>query len=173
MAWGQVVLLCARTLSCGTGSHTHCDKHPPAVCSAISAQPTRQLGGARKLRRAQQLSGGAPALLVVAGKLSNVVREMVTSTALAAASGVRRKQLLVMDEVDGMSGKQHTGLDSSRPHSWKQRSTHTWQRAYKRCRCSDRRHLPLTSHPRLLLGCVCVLSALCAPQLATVVACKT
>lgn len=39
-----------------------------------------------------------------AGKLSNVVREMVTSQALAAASGHKRKQLLVMDEVDGMSG---------------------------------------------------------------------
>jgi hypothetical protein len=39
-----------------------------------------------------------------AGKLSNVVREMVTSTALAAASGQKRRQLLVMDEVDGMSG---------------------------------------------------------------------
>jgi hypothetical protein len=32
------------------------------------------------------------------------VREMVTSTALAAASGVKRRQVLVMDEVDGMSG---------------------------------------------------------------------
>lgn len=40
----------------------------------------------------------------MAGKLSNVVREMVTSTALAAASGVKRRQVLVMDEVDGMSG---------------------------------------------------------------------
>jgi hypothetical protein len=29
---------------------------------------------------------------------------MVTSTALAAASGVKRRQVLVMDEVDGMSG---------------------------------------------------------------------
>lgn len=75
--------------------------------------------------------------LLVAGKLSNVVREMVTSTALAAASGVRRKQLLVMDEVDGMSGEQHTDLDNSRAHSWRQRSTYTWQRAYKRCRCSN------------------------------------
>jgi hypothetical protein len=33
------------------------------------------------------------------------VREMVTSTALAAASGVKRRQVLVMDEVDGMSGE--------------------------------------------------------------------
>jgi hypothetical protein len=33
-----------------------------------------------------------------------VVREMVTSQALAAASGVKRRQVLVMDEVDGMSG---------------------------------------------------------------------
>ena len=32
------------------------------------------------------------------------MREMVTSQALAAASGHKRKQLLVMDEVDGMSG---------------------------------------------------------------------
>jgi hypothetical protein len=47
---------------------------------------------------------------VVAGKLSNVVREMVTSTALAVASGVKRKQLLVMDEVDGMSGEQHSAV---------------------------------------------------------------
>jgi len=43
-------------------------------------------------------------LVLCAGKLSNIVREMVTSTALSAASGVKRKQLLVMDEVDGMSG---------------------------------------------------------------------
>jgi DNA polymerase III delta prime subunit len=42
---------------------------------------------------------------VSVGKLSNVVREMVTSTALAAASGVKRRQVLVMDEVDGMSGE--------------------------------------------------------------------
>lgn len=32
------------------------------------------------------------------------MREMVTSTALAAASGQKRRQLLVMDEVDGISG---------------------------------------------------------------------
>lgn len=46
----------------------------------------------------------AVACVRCAGKLSNVVREMVTSQALAAASGHKRKQLLVMDEVDGMSG---------------------------------------------------------------------
>jgi replication factor C subunit 1 len=40
----------------------------------------------------------------IGGKLSNVVREMVTSQALAAASGVKRRQVLVMDEVDGMAG---------------------------------------------------------------------
>ncbi|WIA10344.1 hypothetical protein OEZ85_010536 [Tetradesmus obliquus] len=46
----------------------------------------------------------------MAGKLSNVVREMVTSTALAAASGVKRRQVLVMDEVDGMSGGDRGGV---------------------------------------------------------------
>jgi hypothetical protein len=44
-------------------------------------------------------------LFALAGKMSNIVREMVTSTALAAASGVKRKQVLIMDEVDGMSGE--------------------------------------------------------------------
>jgi replication factor C subunit 1 len=46
----------------------------------------------------------AKAAAGIGGKLSNVVREMVTSQALAAASGVKRRQVLVMDEVDGMSG---------------------------------------------------------------------
>lgn len=41
----------------------------------------------------------------MAGKTSNLVKEMVTSTALADAGGERRKQLLIMDEVDGMSGE--------------------------------------------------------------------
>lgn len=55
-----------------------------------------------------------PAAVSCSGKLSNIVREMVTSTALAAASGVKRKQLLVMDEVDGMSGGwQHRGTHFS------------------------------------------------------------
>lgn len=40
----------------------------------------------------------------VAGKLSNVIREMANNTTLADAAGRRRQQLLVMDEVDGMSG---------------------------------------------------------------------
>jgi len=38
------------------------------------------------------------------GKLANVVREMVTCTALSAVGGPKRRQVLVMDEVDGMSG---------------------------------------------------------------------
>ncbi len=40
------------------------------------------------------------------GKASNVVREMTTNTSLlfGAAGDVPRKQLLIMDEVDGMSG---------------------------------------------------------------------
>lgn len=49
-----------------------------------------------------------------AGKLSNVVREMVTSTALSAASGVKRRQVLVMDEVDGMSGERPGAQRASR-----------------------------------------------------------
>lgn len=38
------------------------------------------------------------------GKLANIVREMVTSNALAEASGAKRQQVLIMDECDGMSG---------------------------------------------------------------------
>jgi hypothetical protein len=40
----------------------------------------------------------------IAGKMSNVVREMATNRALAGPGGRARKPLLVMDEVDGMSG---------------------------------------------------------------------
>jgi replication factor C subunit 1 len=40
----------------------------------------------------------------IGGKLANTVREMVTSTALSAPGGAQRLQVLVMDEVDGMSG---------------------------------------------------------------------
>lgn len=46
----------------------------------------------------------------IGGKLANIVREMVTSNALAAASGAKRQQVLIMDECDGMSGG---GLDAS------------------------------------------------------------
>eukprot|EP00775_Hariotina_reticulata_P011005 gene11005-11159_t len=44
------------------------------------------------------------------GKLANVVREMVTSTALSVVGGPRRKQVLVMDEVDGMSAGDRGGV---------------------------------------------------------------
>lgn len=40
----------------------------------------------------------------IGGKLANIVREMVTSNALSAASGAKRQQVLIMDECDGMSG---------------------------------------------------------------------
>ena len=40
----------------------------------------------------------------IGGKTANRVREMVTSTSLFGVGGPRVKQLLVMDEVDGMSG---------------------------------------------------------------------
>ena len=40
------------------------------------------------------------------GKSSNIVREMTTNTNLAGIGGRSRRQLLVMDEVDGMSGQQ-------------------------------------------------------------------
>lgn len=38
------------------------------------------------------------------GKLSNQIKEMATNTALGRQGGTGRKQLLIMDEVDGMSG---------------------------------------------------------------------
>ena len=40
----------------------------------------------------------------IGGKTSNRVKEMVTNSALAADASAGRRQLLIMDEVDGMSG---------------------------------------------------------------------
>jgi hypothetical protein len=80
-------------------------------CPAVAANSTlvyRTAGyaSARQNALAQTVSVYLLCVLFVSvGKLSNVVREMVTSTALAAASGVKRRQVLVMDEVDGMSGE--------------------------------------------------------------------
>lgn len=50
---------------------------------------------------------GVKGKLNIAGKLSNRVKELVTNTAisLAGVSDTKsRRQVLVMDEVDGMSG---------------------------------------------------------------------
>jgi DNA polymerase III delta prime subunit len=41
----------------------------------------------------------------VAGKTSNRIKEMVTNAAIATNFTAGREQLLVMDEVDGMSGE--------------------------------------------------------------------
>ncbi|GIL46547.1 hypothetical protein Vafri_3526 [Volvox africanus] len=47
----------------------------------------------------------------IAGKQSNVIKEMVSNTTLlGAAGGKPRKQLLIMDEVDGMSGGDRGGI---------------------------------------------------------------
>ncbi|GIL93301.1 hypothetical protein Vretimale_15681 [Volvox reticuliferus] len=47
----------------------------------------------------------------IAGKQSNVVKEMVSNTTLLGASGGKpRKQLLIMDEVDGMSAGDRGGI---------------------------------------------------------------
>ncbi|EFJ40860.1 DNA replication factor C complex subunit 1 [Volvox carteri f. nagariensis] len=49
----------------------------------------------------------------IAGKQSNVIKEMVSNTTLPGlgdAGGKHRKQLLIMDEVDGMSGGDRGGI---------------------------------------------------------------
>lgn len=46
----------------------------------------------------------------VGGRLSNAVRELATNTALPGASGAARRPLLIMDEVDGMSGGDRGGV---------------------------------------------------------------
>jgi hypothetical protein len=40
----------------------------------------------------------------IAGKLSNRVKELVTNTAISLGGTQQQRQVLVMDEVDGMSG---------------------------------------------------------------------
>lgn len=46
----------------------------------------------------------------VGGRLSNAVRELATNAALPGASGQTRGPLLIMDEVDGMSGGDRGGV---------------------------------------------------------------
>lgn len=46
----------------------------------------------------------------VAGRLSNAVRELATNAAMPTAQGAHRRPLLIMDEVDGMSGGDRGGV---------------------------------------------------------------
>jgi hypothetical protein len=51
----------------------------------------------------------------IGGKTANRVRELVTNTAIGAGDGHTntRKQVLIMDEVDGMSGATQSLVPSS------------------------------------------------------------
>jgi hypothetical protein len=55
----------------------------------------------------------------IGGKLSNRVKELVTNSAIASAAG-DRKQVLVMDEVDGMSGALPTDQVACSTRIWEQ-----------------------------------------------------
>lgn len=49
------------------------------------------------------------------GKLSNRIKELVTNSSIHLSTAAPRRQVLVMDEVDGMSGEIH--CLSSQDHS--------------------------------------------------------
>ena len=51
----------------------------------------------------------------VGGKASNAIREMVTNRAMSFFGGPKKKMVLIMDEVDGMSGGDRGGVQSLYP----------------------------------------------------------
>lgn len=87
-----------------------------SVTGLSGLRRTGHTGGVTALSQALPLTvpSPAPRLQGINGKLSNVIRELSTNTAMgiggACGGAGARKTVIVMDEVDGMSGSDRGGI---------------------------------------------------------------